>query len=277
MASLLHRGWGYRKPPLGARLNCSHPLARGLAGCWLMNEGGGSTLIDSAYVNNGTLTNSPLWSSGSFGPALDFNGVNNYVDIGNRPELFLSAFSISAWVKRSGTPASQFGGYFAADYNSAATLSNYALKISGGQSGETTNTVVGFWENPTGTASKVLSTTVTQLGVWYHVVFTWDTSTRRLYLQGVEEATNATGQTRTDVGGNLAIGRPGSYAGLYFHGVVEGVCLYDRALSHQEIRWLYQEPFANFQSVRRVLGQGAAIPTEAVLHQAVYRGREIGR
>ena len=34
------------KPRLGLRLNHNHPLAQGLVGCWVMNEGGGDKVFD---------------------------------------------------------------------------------------------------------------------------------------------------------------------------------------------------------------------------------------
>jgi hypothetical protein len=30
-----------QKPPIGATIDWSHPLAQGLVGCWMFNEGGG--------------------------------------------------------------------------------------------------------------------------------------------------------------------------------------------------------------------------------------------
>lgn len=38
----------HTKPPLGARLNSSHPLAKGLIGHWLFNERGGLRALDSS-------------------------------------------------------------------------------------------------------------------------------------------------------------------------------------------------------------------------------------
>lgn len=40
-----------RKPLLGEQINWSHPLARGLVGVWLINEGSGGILYDA--TNNG--------------------------------------------------------------------------------------------------------------------------------------------------------------------------------------------------------------------------------
>jgi len=46
----------YEKPMYGVLLNPYHPLARGLVGCWLFNEGGGNSVFDlSGYGNHGML------------------------------------------------------------------------------------------------------------------------------------------------------------------------------------------------------------------------------
>ena len=52
-----------QKPPLGSIIDWSHPLARGLVGCWLLNEGGGDAIYD--MVENRKATISGLsWGSG---------------------------------------------------------------------------------------------------------------------------------------------------------------------------------------------------------------------
>ena len=60
------------KPPLGARLNKQHPLAKDLAGAWLLNEGGGSLALDSAGDKNGTFQNNAAWKIGSKGLGATF-------------------------------------------------------------------------------------------------------------------------------------------------------------------------------------------------------------
>ncbi len=48
-------------------------------GCWKFDEGTGITAYDSStYGNKGTLTNGPVWTSGKYGSALRFDGVNDY-------------------------------------------------------------------------------------------------------------------------------------------------------------------------------------------------------
>lgn len=79
------------KSPRGAQLNRSHPLARGLVGCWLFNEGTGDKVFDlSGNGNQGTLTNmdpATDWVGGKDGWALDFDGVDDEVDVVDNPTL----------------------------------------------------------------------------------------------------------------------------------------------------------------------------------------------
>ena len=41
-----------KKPPYGSRIDPTHPLAQGLVGCWLFNEGGGKILYDQIGLHD---------------------------------------------------------------------------------------------------------------------------------------------------------------------------------------------------------------------------------
>jgi hypothetical protein len=71
-----------------------------IAAMWLLDEGKGDKAKDSLGVgNNGTLKNNPKWIDGKFGKALEFDGVNQYVDCGIDASLDLTGdFTIVAWI-----------------------------------------------------------------------------------------------------------------------------------------------------------------------------------
>ena len=88
----------YQKPPIGAKLNFGHPLAKGLVGCWLFNEGSGDKVFDySGQGNNGTVMNVAAqtiasgWNSGVQGNALRFDGSNDYVRVANNKHFDFGA------------------------------------------------------------------------------------------------------------------------------------------------------------------------------------------
>ncbi len=66
------------KPPLGSIIDWSHPLADGLVGCWLFNEGTGNIATNLAkYELPGNLINSPLWGDNG----VHTDGARNYIRI----------------------------------------------------------------------------------------------------------------------------------------------------------------------------------------------------
>lgn len=77
------------------------------------DEGSGTTTHDSSgNGNDGTLYNGtevcsggycPTWLDGKFGKALQFDGIGDYVEVGNKPSLNfgLGNFTMEAWVKLS--------------------------------------------------------------------------------------------------------------------------------------------------------------------------------
>lgn len=58
----------------------------------LFNEGGGDIIADLSGNNNvGTAVGDPPWAGGKFGPAINFNGVDETVSIANSPTLNFGA------------------------------------------------------------------------------------------------------------------------------------------------------------------------------------------
>jgi hypothetical protein len=86
-------------------------MTKGLVGYWNFDEAGGTTAYDgSDYGNDGTLYNNPAWTAGapapgggSQGTALQFDGVDDYVDCGNDVSLNpgTSDFTWEGWFKTS--------------------------------------------------------------------------------------------------------------------------------------------------------------------------------
>ena len=74
------------------------PNNLGLVGYWTFNEGTSTVALDySGNKNKGTLVNGPMWVNGKQGKALNFDGVNDYVDAGNIGPPNTNGMSVAFW------------------------------------------------------------------------------------------------------------------------------------------------------------------------------------
>lgn len=94
----------YNRALSPAEVSALYNWAPGPVGHWNFDENSGTTAFDrSGNGNDGTLTNSPTWSNGKYGGALDFDGTND-VNISESDELDLnSTITVMAWVRRDNT------------------------------------------------------------------------------------------------------------------------------------------------------------------------------
>ncbi|MEK7994717.1 MAG: LamG-like jellyroll fold domain-containing protein, partial [Planctomycetota bacterium] len=102
---------------------------------------------------------------------------------------------------------------------------------------------------------------------WVHVAGTWKQNASRLYVNGVEEASDLTVSGTLSVADAQSVGiggiyQSGSYSDIWI-GRIGYVFIYNRALARREVEWLYREPFAMFEYPSRsafVVAAGASVP-----------------
>jgi hypothetical protein len=104
--------------------------ANGLVAHWKFDEGAGTTAHDSAGNNDGTLVNGPSWVSGQVSGALEFDGVDDYVDCENTFASVVGSAtkSIMAWVKPDSSSA---GARIVTLYRRSDSSSGFAIGLSG--------------------------------------------------------------------------------------------------------------------------------------------------
>jgi hypothetical protein len=255
-----------------------HMLGAGILGCFALippvradqqpripvagykfDEGTGTTAADSFGSIPGSLQGPSGFSSevpisypGNFSLDLSSTGTNDFVDLGDQSSLFFTnSFSISLWARPTANVQNPFGQYLVADYSASADLSSFAIRLQGTNQGANAGQAAFFWENPQQNVTFATSTTDldSTLNVWYHLLAVWedtdgdagDEGVRSIYINGVLEGTESTAQVRSDVGGNTAIGRAGSFDALNFNfdGQIDDVAFFDYALNAQEASWLH--------------------------------------
>jgi len=211
----------------------------GLVGYWSMDDGFGSTTTDfSGRGNHGALTNMTAedWVTGKRGKALDFDGSNDYVLITNTSSTELTAdFTISAWI-----------------YPTSLYHTNYPTIISKRNSGNfdnmdwelfyyaSPNADIEFWFG--GAGSVTLASGIRPpVNQWSMITVTRSGSSFTFYNNGVFASSGNSGVAMPE-GDNIRIGSLEAALTLedYFAGKIDEVRLYNRALSADEIRSLYQ-------------------------------------
>jgi len=202
----------------------------GLFAYWKLDDGSGAIAVDaSGNGHTGTLVNmntSTAWIAGKVNGALRFDGVNDYVRIGNVSPT--GGITVSAWVNPSSIGVDR--QIVSKGFN--GTRTQWELKTT------TADGKVSFRHWAPG-AVGVESLQRLTAGVWTHVAATYDGATWKIYWNGVlDNQANAGGPVATTR--NLCIGCVdiNGTPGQFWIGAIDEVKIFDRALSASEIATL---------------------------------------
>ncbi len=212
-------------------------------GYYAFDEGAGSIAGDSTGSgNNGTIYNGvtpgAIWVDGKFGKAIQFDGVNDYVNLGNNFNFALDQpFSISLWVNPvSGTTT--VSRMLIDKRDGSATGTGYQLRY-------TTTKGLPFMRIDEGAANiDTTFSTPSQLfnDTWHHIVFGRSLSEHFVYLDGVKQTPTTPDSTLADLTNisNFYIGATGGASpSEVFSGLIDEVRVYDVALNDQQVFQLY--------------------------------------
>ena len=196
----------------------------------------------SGNGNHGTELNGVTYTDGVIGQAASFDKVDDHIDMGV-PLGGYAAVSVFAWVKAIGSQAGnnfiQAAGWYVDD--PTGTDGGFHLSI--------TNGYMRSWIIEDKVTYSLLDGPLVQVGEWYLMGLTWDGSTHRLYLDGVEVASEAYAGTMDISTKNALVASKYRGAGLdgFFNGQIDELRIYDRALSESEIQALYDGLIAYYE------------------------------
>ena len=184
---------------------------------------------NDGVVNGATLTYDRFGVPNS---AYSFDGSTNFIQVPSSASLEIQdAITLSAWVFHFSSSSPQH------IVNMSALYSGYRL--------------AAWWANPAGNSLEFYDTNEEQylvddggqpyIGVWTHIAGTWDGSVMRIYRDGILSG-------ESTFTGQIAIANNDLYIGVlnpipwpiqgYFHGYIDDVRIYNRALSLGEIKQL---------------------------------------
>jgi chitodextrinase len=200
------------------------PLPTGLVAAYGFDESSGPTATDaSGNTNTGTITNAARSGAGKFGGALSFDGTSARVTVPDAASLDLTnAATLEAWVRPSVAPAG-WRAILHKDvdryYLMAGSEPNHRPAVGGTFGGANQN---------------VIGTSVLAVNTWTHLAATYDRTTIRLYVNGVQVASGA--QTAAIATSNAVLTIGADYYGEHFAGLIDEVRIYNRALTAGEIQ-----------------------------------------
>jgi hypothetical protein len=218
--------------------------ANDLIAWWTFDDGNGTTALDSSENgNDGILVNGPDWTTGQISGALEFDGVDDYVDAGTL-DVIGNEMTISLWAM-----ADSFGGSWRDNRLIAKAAGNstndHWWMLSTIASGGATRLRFRLKAEGDGyTDTLIASSGEITAGAWFHAVITYDGLVMRLYKDGQEvgNAVKSGGGGLISTSGSVGvnIGRNPNGYGVW-DGGIDDVRIYDRALIAQEVLGLYTQ------------------------------------
>ena len=211
---------------------------KGLAAHYAFDEGKGKVLHDGSGNKNHGKIHGAKWVKCGRGYALEFDGVDDYVDCGKGPSLDMTdAVTLEVWVRPQGVPQGEPGivGKF---------FESFALTSCQGHC---------YWYISSG-GNKCFVPTALVPGSWYHIVGTFDGTAMSVYVNGDLIESHASKFPTINSGKNFLIGciigdpdagDPAYRATAHFAGTIDEVRVHSRALSTQEVQRSYKEGARN--------------------------------
>jgi len=205
----------------------------------------GNANDESGNGNNGTVNGAALTTDrfGNANSAYSFEGVNDYIEVGDSNSLDLSSqFTLSVWINQKGNSTT---GYRIVDKTTAGKNDGYNFDTYG--SAECNASDKGHRMRLTGGIKNSCANTDYSLNEWHHLAVTFSNGTATYWLDGSNDGSGNHGANITVNNLTLRIGAPhigcNGSCGLYeyFYGMIDDIRIYNRALSESEIQELYQE------------------------------------
>lgn len=214
-------------------------------GEWKLNEKTGTVAYDTSGNNfNGTLTNSPTWTTGKFGSGINTDGADQHINITDPPggELDFNSTdngTFMAWV-RSTTASSDtflYKGFGGGD-------PGYRIRVASDG-----DAVCGIGDNAPDTTEVTANNSAIVDGEWHHVacVIGGSGTTLSIYVDGLFQGTVSDAEGSLESAKDLNIGS--NSGSSYWPGDIDEVRIYKYARTPAQIAWDYNRgaPVAHYK------------------------------
>ncbi len=198
-----------------------------LVGWWRLDEGSGTTVLDSSGSgNDGTFQGEPKWVGGKVGGALEMDGGDS-VSVPGVADINPESITLMTWVNFTTVDSADMERQ---DYLSRGD--DYAFSLHEWNADGLIYAIV----TSTGDWIVLPCTTLVEPDTWYHTTLTYDSGSQKLmiYLDGeLEGETDLPAGLEHRLGGPLTIG---TYSGRDLLGKIDDIQIWDEALSEGQVK-----------------------------------------
>ena len=195
----------------------------GLVAHWTFDDGAGTVARDSSgNRNHGILVGGPQWVAGAVGGALEFDGIDDYVDCGNPAVLDITGdITFMCWIKVAA---------FSKTWETILSKGDDSYRMSRGPGDGDS---IHFGAN--GTGDNLNANTIVTTDTWRHVALVFNGTDKIIYIDGAEDVRAAASGNINSSGYNFYIGQNSQQANRFLTGLIDDVRIYNQVLSATEI------------------------------------------
>ena len=215
-----------------------------------LDENTGTTATDSKGSNDGTISGA-IWTTGKIGSGLSFDGSNDYVEI-NQPTETQGTFNV--WVNANNLASTQ--RIFSLSETSSLNNFFQFTMITNGRF------------RISDTAARTVETQNTFNSQTWNMVTFMSTGTQyKIYVNGVEQTLSVDGSNTGNWFGDFSsidhawFGKwERSTSSGYFDGLMDEIAIFNRALTIDEIEFLYANGNPNVDQQYEFEGEDPVVP-----------------
>jgi hypothetical protein len=221
----------------------------GLISYWKFDEGSGTTASDSSGNSNTASISGSTWVAGKSGTALNFDGAKNFLSVPDSASLTISkTLTLEAWVNVKAASCDK--RIICKPFSTTKwAYASYELCIIGDSGSYGSANLYGadavFFSLEFETGMQYVWTSVpVDSGAWTHLAATYDGTSMRIYVNGVQEAVkylDPANQSLKPASNPLVIGCMTNNLNMVqswntpFEGLIDEVSIWNYALSADAI------------------------------------------
>lgn len=219
-------------------------LITDLVATWEFDESSGSILYDKHGSNDGTVYGATMGQTGLISNAYEFDGINDYINVGDLGMDFTKDFSISVWIKPHNFLTSSWYYVHIFSNYSMYSANMVGLFLYPHTTKDFCTIMVKDDSDPLDNSFSRIFDFSDNINNWTHVVCRWDASTHTtdIYKNGSFSESN------TDVacdgcnrGSDWYVAHcPGATSNdKRFDGLIDQIAIWDKKITTTEISLLY--------------------------------------